>query len=107
MCNFVLRRNHSILLFLNCVIIHFSFLKESSESTEITERIESTVCNESNESTECLQQIFPCKSREELAEIMRSSSSLEEATNRLLDAENILLERGMLPIIFEVNLRWQ
>jgi len=94
----------------------FSFLKVSSVSTEVTEsaeitegtecieRTKRTESTEITESTESLQQIFPCKSRDELAEVMRSSSSLEEATNRLLDAQNILLERGTLPIIFEVNL---
>ena len=45
-----------------------------------------------------LQQIFPSKSREELTEITWSSSSLEEATNKLLDsmhAENALQQIGM------------
>lgn len=44
-----------------------------------------------------LQQIFPPKSMEELVEIMRSSSTLEEATNKLLDsmyAENPFQQRG-------------
>ena len=44
-----------------------------------------------------LQQIFPSKSREELVEITRSSSTLEEATNKLLDsmhAENPFQQRG-------------
>lgn len=43
-----------------------------------------------------LQQIFPSKSREEIADVTRSCSSLEDATNRLLDcmhAENILQQR--------------
>ena len=67
---------------------------ECTEYTECTERTERTESTEITESTESLQQIFPCKSRDELAEVMRSSSSLEEATNRLLDAQNILFERG-------------
>lgn len=54
-----------------------------------------------------LQQIFPSQSTNELAEITRSSSSLEDATNRILDdinSETILLERGTTQIHFTVYL---
>ena len=109
----VLLCTRELTIIIICANAFIFFLKESSvgtetavsaEITEITESTQSTECAESTECTGYLQQIFPSKSREELAEIMASSSSLQEATNRLLDAESILFERGTLPIIFEVNL---
>ena len=57
--------------------------------------------NISNDDTKIssILQIFPSKSRDDVAEILKASSSLEEATKRILNcsyAETILNERGAL-----------
>lgn len=69
-----------------------SFSRNPNAPSSTVDSISEADCAVTN-----LQQIFPSKSMEELAEIMRSSSSLEDATNRILDCihlETILLERG-------------
>ena len=63
--------------------------------------VESTCIHisEDDEKIRSIPQIFPSKSREEVVDILKSSASLEEATNRILDcsnAEDILKERGAL-----------
>lgn len=56
-----------------------------------------TACSDDDRIRRLLQ-IFPFKSNEEVTEILKSSGTLEEATNRILDcssAEDILNERSV------------
>ena len=55
--------------------------------------------SEDDEKVRSILQIFPLKSREEVVDILKSSASVKEATNRILDcsnAEDILKERGAI-----------
>ena len=59
----------------------------------------SQACKSEQSKLETLKEMFPGVNDVDVAEILKSSASLEEATNRILDcshAEDILNERGIL-----------
>ena len=72
---------------------------EASTLIVSPELLPSHTCKSEQSKWESLKEMFPGVNDVDVAEILKSSASLEEATNRILDcsyAEDILNERGIL-----------
>ena len=84
---------------------------EASTLIVSPELLPSQTCKSEQSKLETLKEMFPGVNDVDVAEILKSSASLEEATNRILDcshAEDILNERGILQnfIFSTIFLSW-
>ena len=73
--------------------------KEASILIVSPELLPSQTCESEQSKLETLKEVFPGVNDVDVAEILKSSASLTEATNRILDcshAEDILNETGIL-----------
>ena len=73
--------------------------KEASTLIVSPELLPSRTCKSEQSKFETLNEMFPGVNGVDVAEILKSSASLKEATSRILDcsyAEDILNERGIL-----------
>jgi len=85
---------------------------EASTLIVSPELLPSQTCKSEQSKLETLKEMFPDVNDVDVADILKSSASLEEATNRILDCshaeEDILNERGILQnfIFSTIFLSW-